>query len=378
MRGLKFLIEKEFKQMFRNPLIPNLIVLFPLLMMLVFPWAISFEVKDLRVDIVDNSHSTYSRRLIYKIAASNYFILNDTPYDFNSSMKKMDDGKTDVIIEIPSTFDEDIVKSNSASLGISVNSVNGTQGLLGSNYITQVINMFSEELRNELIGTLPPETVSKMMNAPRIDIVPQYLFNSSLDYKNFMIPGFMVLVLTIICGLLPALNIVSEKEIGTINQINVTPVSKVAFILAKLIPYWVVGFIVMIICVISVYLIYGLWPSGGVLALIISSIVYILSISGMGIITSNYSSTTQQASFLVMFFILILILLGGMFSPISSMPKWAQAIALVNPLTYITDAFRLLYLNGSTLSDVAKDLYALILIQFVLNGWAVMSYKKRG
>lgn len=188
----------------------------------------------------------------------------------------------------------------------------------------------------------------------------------------------MVLLLTLICGILPALNIVMEKENGTINQINVTPVNRIVFILAKLIPFWIIGLVVLIISASIAYLLYGLWPTGSMIAILISAIVFIISISGLGLIISNYSETLQQASFLVMFFILILILLGGMFTPISSMPTWAKLIGFVNPYTYLTTIFRMLYLNGSTLTDVSENLLALGVIAVILNGWAVLSYRKRG
>lgn len=378
MKTLRFLIEKEFKQMFRNPLIPRMIVGYPIMVLLVFPWAISFEVKNIKVDVVDHGKSVYSKRLTDKVAASRYFTLHDTPLDYQSAMLNMENGDTDVILEIPASFDRDIVKSRNATVGVAVNSVNGTQGLLGSNYMMQIVNDFSSELRGELMHTMPPRSRASLMNMPHVDIVPQYKYNPELDYKTFMIPGFMVLLLTLICGVLPAMNIVMEKENGTIQQINVTPVSRINFILAKLIPFWVVGLIVMIISVSAAYLLYGLWPAGSVTAVLFSAVVFILSISGLGIIISNYSDTMQQASFLVMFFILILILLGGMFTPVSSMPTWARAIAAVNPFTYLTSTFRMLYLNGSTLADVSRNLLALVSIAVVLNGWAVVSYKKRG
>ena len=378
MKTLKFLIEKEFKQMFRNPLIPRLIVLFPTMVLLVFPWAVSFEIKNIRVDVVDHSKSVYSKRLTDKIAASQYFILHDTPPDYNAAMLNMENDETDMILEIPASFDVDLVKRRESGVGVAVNSVNGTQGLLGSNYVMQIVNDFSSELRGELTQTLPPQTRVSFMRLKKMNIVPQYKYNPALDYKKFMIPGFMVLLLTILCGILPALNIVMEKENGTINQINVTPISKMNFILAKLIPYWAVGLVVMIISITLSFLIYGLWPGGGVVAVLISAIVFILSVSGLGIIISNYSETMQQASCLVMFFILILVLLGGMFTPVSSMPAWAQAIAAINPFNYLTTAFRMLYLNGSSLADVSGNLLALGAIAVVLNGWAVFSYKKRG
>lgn len=378
MKTLRFLIEKEFKQMFRNPLIPRMIVGYPIMVLLVFPWAVSFEVKNIKVDVVDHGKSVYSKRLTDKVAASRYFILHDTPLDYQSAVLNMESGDTDVILEIPASFDKDIVKSRNATVGVAVNSVNGTQGLLGSNYMMQIVNDFSSDLRVELMHTMSPQSRASLMNRPHVDIVPQYKYNPEFDYKIFMIPGFMVLLLTLICGVLPAMNIVMEKENGTIQQINVTPVTRINFILAKLIPFWVVGLIVMIISVSAAYLLYGLWPAGSVAAVLFSAVVFILSISGLGIIISNYSDTMQQASFLVMFFILILILLGGMFTPVSSMPAWARAIAAVNPFTYLTSTFRMLYLNGSTLADVSRNLLALVSIAVVLNGWAVISYKKRG
>lgn len=378
MKTIKFLIEKEFKQMFRNPLIPRMIVMYPIMVLLVFPWAVSFEVKNIKIDVVDHGKSVYSKRLIDKMAASKYFILHDTPPDYKSAMFNMENGDTDMIVEIPATFDKDIVKDKNSKVRVAVNSVNGTQGLLGSNYIMQIVNDFSSELRAELINTLPSQQRASLMSIPQVDIIPKYKYNPGLDYKNFMIPGFMVLLLTLICGILPALNIVMEKESGTINQINVTPVNRIAFILAKLIPFWIVGLVVMIISVFTAYLLYGLWPTGSILAVLISAVVFILSISGFGLIISNYSETLQQASFLVMFFILILILLGGMFTPVSGMPSWAQLIAAINPFSYLTETLRMIYLNGSTLADVSGKLLAMALIALFLNGWAVLSYKKRG
>ena len=376
MKTLKYLIEKEFKQMFRNTLIPKMIVMYPVMVLLVFPWAISFEIKNIRVDVVDHSKSVYSQRLTDKVAASHYFILNDTPPDYRTALQNMERGETDLILEIPASFDRDMVKSSSSGVGVAVNSVNGTQGLLGSNYMMQIVNDFSVDLRSELMHTIPRQASARPI--PQIQVVPQYRFNPEMDYKNFMIPGFMALLLTLICGILPALNIVSEKETGTIHQINVTPVSKIGFIIAKLIPYWVVGMIIMLISITVAWLMYGLWPPTGILTVLFAGIVFIFSISGMGIIISNYSETMQQASFLVMFFILIIILLSGMFTPVSGMPVWAQLIASANPFTYLTSSLRMLYLNGSTLRDVSGNLLILGIFALILNGWAVLSYRKRG
>src|SRR5690554_4776493 len=218
MKTLKFLVEKEFKQMFRNPLIPKLIILYPIMVLLIFPWAVSFEIKNIKIDVVDHSKSSYSKRLTDKIDASKYFILNDTPLDYKAAMLNMDNGETDMIIEIPASFDRDIIKSRTSSLGVAVNSVNGTLGLLGSNYIMQIVNDFSSELRNELVYTIPPESRENMLRRPKIDIIIQNKFNPELDYKNFMIPGFMVLLLTLYVAFYLHLILLWKKKMVLYNR----------------------------------------------------------------------------------------------------------------------------------------------------------------
>lgn len=378
MRNLKFLIEKEFKQVWRNPLILYMITLFPALVLLAFPWAINYEIKNIKIDIVDLNKTTLSQRLINKIASSKYFILNKTPLNYNDALTNMECGKTDMILEIPSTFEVDLMREQRADIGLAINSLNGTMGVLGSNYINNIVLDYSTELRSELLPKLLPHSAAKLSNNPKVNIAPLLKFNPKLDYKIFIIPSFFVLLLTIICGLLPALNIVLEKENGTIHQINVTPVSKFGFILAKLIPFWVIGLIVIIISAAIAYLMYGLLPAAGFFPVFLIGSIYIFSISGMGIIISNHSNNLQQASFLVMFFILIIVLLSGMFTPISSMPHWAQMIALINPYTYLTKSLRMLYLHGSTLSGISGDILMLGIFALILNLWAVLSYKKRG
>jgi ABC-2 type transport system permease protein len=310
-----------------------------------------------------------------KIDASAYFILNNVCLNYQAALTDLEDGKCDMILEIPASFDKDLMKEQSSSVFISANAVDGIRGSLGSSYLTHIVADFSADLRKELAARQVSVVLKQL---PQIEPVSQYRFNPMLDYKRYILPAFMVIIVTLICGILPAVNIVSEKEAGTINQINVTPVNKWEFILAKIIPYWIIGFILMAISVLVAYIVYGFWPAGNVILVLLVAIVFIFSISGMGIIISNYSNTLQQASFLVMFFILISVLLSGMFTPVSSMPYWAQLIAFANPLTYFTRALRMVYLNGSTLSDIVGDLAALLGFALLLNSWAVISYRKRG
>ena len=204
----------------------------------------------------------------------------------------------------------------------------------------------------------------------------QGLFNPNLNYKLYMIPALMAMLLTLICGFLPALNVVSEKEVGTIEQINVTPVPKFTFILAKLLPYWIVGFIVLTLCFVLAWLLYGIVPVGHFSMIYLLVIFFVLVMSGFGLVISNYSATMQQSMFVMFFFMLILMLMSGLFTPISSMPEWAQAITVFNPLKYFIEAMRMVYLKGSGLVDLLPEIGILSLFAVFFNSWAVISYRK--
>lgn len=369
---LKFLIEKEFKQIFRNSFLLKLIMGMPLMIMLVFPWAANQEVKNIKLSVVDNDHSAYSERMTQKITASGYFKLTDVSATNNDAMKSVESGNADIIFEIQDEFERNLVNEGTGRVMISANSVNGTKGILGSQYLLSILTDYAGELREEYGA----QNAGEQAEVPSFGVMPQYKFNPHLDYKVFMIPALMVMLLTLLCGFLPALNIVGEKEAGTIEQINVTPVKKLVFVVAKLIPYWIIGFIVLSICIGLAALIYGIYPVGSLVAIFIFSTIYIMVVSGFGLIVSNYSNTMQQAMFVMFFFIMIFILMSGLFTPTTSMPQWAQAITIFNPLKYFMQVMRLVYLKGSAFKEMIPQFLALCGFVVALNIWAVLSYKK--
>lgn len=367
---LKFLLEKEFKQIFRNSFLPRIIINMPVMILLVMPWAANQEIKNIKLSVIDNDHSSYSERLIHKITASGYFILEDVSNSNSEATKSIESGKVDIILEIRPEFEQNLIKSKSADVMISANAVNGTKAGLGSSYLATIVNDFSNELISE-----------SGINAEKgltsgIKIIPHNKYNAYLDYKVFMVPALIVMLLTMLTGFLPALNIVGEKESGTIEQINVTPVKRLTFILGKLIPYWIIGFVVLSICFILAVLIYGLSPIGSLLTIYLYTSIYILTVSGLGLVISNYSDTMQQAMFVMYFFMLILILLSGMYTPVSSMPVWAQMITKINPLSYFIQVMRSVYLKGSGIMDLLPQLLTLCGFACALNIWAIASYKK--
>lgn len=374
---IKFLIEKEFKQLFRNPFLPRMILIFPCMIMLLMPWAASLEIKNINLNVVDNDHSILSRKLVDKIGASTYFRLNGVSQSYNEGLKEIERGTADIILEIPRNFEKDWITGNSPHVLVAANAVNGTKGGLGSAYLSAIVAGYSTELI-EAQGSkslAKPISVNKQALA-NVEVTTLNLFNPNLDYKLFMVPALMVMLLTLLCGFLPALNIVSEKEVGTIEQINVTPIGKFTFILAKLIPYWVVGFLVLTLCFALAWLLYGIFPAGSFLIIYLFAVLFVLGISGFGIVISNYSATMQQAMFVMWFFLLILILMSGLFTPIRSMPQWAQWITVLNPLKYLMQVMRAVYLRGSVLSKLFPQLIALILFAVFFNSWAVKSYRK--
>ncbi|MFR6236875.1 MAG: ABC transporter permease [Parabacteroides distasonis] len=354
---IKYLIEKEFKQLLRNSFLPRLIFIFPCMIMLLMPWAANLEIKNIRMNIIDNDHSVISRRLVDKITASTYFQTTALPDSYEKGMEAIEAGTADLLLEIPRGFEKDWVNGGAANVLLAVNAVNGTKGGLGSSYLSAIVNDYGEELRTES-GTT---SFSADGNLPRIDILTQNLFNARLDYKLFMVPALMVMLLTMLCGFLPALNIVGEKEAGTIEQINVTPVGKFTFILAKLIPYWLIGFVVLTLC--FVFGMDTLWylSCGAFLGhLLFLHYICPCLYPAFGLVISNHSATMQQAMFVMWFCMLILILMSGLFTPIRSMPEWAQWITMLNPLKYFMQVMRMVYLKGSGFIDLLPQLGALL------------------
>ena len=339
---LKYLIQKEFIQIRRNSFLPKLIAVFPIMIMCVMPWVMQMEVKNIVVDVVDIDHTVESQRLIQQIAASNYFIFNGQKANYDEALKDIEKGRADVILEI-----------RDGKYLIAANAVNGTKGSMGSAYLSQIVNRAANTRASSLT-----------------------LYNKGQNYKLFMIPALFAIVVMLMTGFLPTLNIVGEKEAGTIEQMNVTPVSKWAFILSKLIPYWLIALFVITVCLLLAWLVYGITPSGSVWLIYVLAMLLALFFSSFGLIISNYSDTMQQAIFVMWFFVVMILLLSGLFTPTRSMPALAYLTTYINPMHYFIDAMRTVFIRGGTFANVAHQVIALLGIGLFMAAWAVQSYKK--
>jgi ABC-2 type transport system permease protein len=369
---LRYLIEKEFKQIKRNTFLPRMIFGLPIVALVIYPFAANFDVSNIKLSIVDHDKSSYSQELIQKVQASGYFKITDVSSQYEEALTSVELDESDLILEIPAHFQRDLTREQEASVMISANAVNVNKGGLGSAYVSAVINDFNTQIRTEL--TMGRVAVVQ----PGVEIVPLYRYNPTLKYEVFMVPALMVMVLAMICGFLPALNIVGEKESGTIEQINVTPIKKSVFILSKLIPYWIIGYFVLTIAMLIALFVWGLMPQGSVLTIYFFATLFIVAFSGFGLVISNYAVTIQQAMFMMFFFVLTFIFLSGLYTPVENMPIWAQRISDVSPLKYIIQVLRMVYLKGSDIRHLTSQLIALISFAFFFYGWAILSYRKRG
>lgn len=371
MRALLILLEKEFRQIFRNPAILRMMFLMPAVQLLIMPLAADYEVKNVKICIVDYDRSTYSQKLTSKIVASNYFQLVDYTDSYTKALERVENDEADLVLQIPASFERQLVKEDESTLFLALNAINGVKANLGGAYLRSIISDFNREVRLEWIQ------IPRYNPIPLIEINSVNWFNPLMNYRYFMVPGILVLLVTMVGAFLSALNIVKEKEIGTIEQINVTPIRKYQFILGKLIPFWVLGLVILTIGLFISWAFYGIIPAGNFLTIYIFAAVYLLAVLGMGLLVSTFANTQQQAMLLSFFMMMIFILLGGLYTSIDSMPQWAQTFTKFNPVAYFIEVMRMVVLKGSSLYDIRMHLGTVFLFGIVLNSFAVWNYRKR-
>lgn len=372
MKTILFIVQKEFRQIFRNKAMLPIIFVLPLLQLLILSNAASFEIKNIKFSYIDNDHSVASRELISKFQASNYFnIINSFPSKKEADFQ-MQTGKVDVILEIPNHFERDLIKENGTNLSVSINAIDGAAAGVENVYISQIINGFNQKIQTQLYQYNEADYVRPV----NIVTIPSFWYNNTLNYKTFMVPGILVLLVTMLTLFLSSMNVVREKEIGTLEQINVTPIKKYQFIVGKLFPFWVLGLVILTVGLIIAKVVFNVPILGNIGLIYFFTAVYLLVILGIGLIISNHTDTQQQAMFIAWFFSVVFILMSGLFTPIESMPVWAQNLTLLNPIRYFVEIIRMVMLKGATFSDISRPFFIIVFYAFALNGIAVWSYKK--
>ena len=367
MRRLAYLLEKEFKHIFRDKFMPKLIIMVPIIQLLILPFAADFEMKNINLGVIDRDGSALSKRLAEKSGASKYFNAEMLGPDYVAAMGLIEQNLADIVMEIPQDFEKDITNEGAANVLLSVNAINGMKGGLGAAYLNSIISDFSREITETSEPYMPPS---------RLQTLTEDRYNPHLSTKAFIVPGVMVFLLSLIGGILSSLNIVSEKEAGTMEQMNVAPISKITFIASKIIPVWIIGMALLTIAILIAYFVYGLFPEGSLAIIYGFAAIYLTAFTAFGLILSNYSSTAQQAMLSFIFFVMLFLLLGGIFTPISSMPVWAQNLTLLNPVRYFVETMRGVYLRGCGFADLLPQFYTICAFAIALNIYAVSSFRR--
>lgn len=371
MRTLLFILQKEFRQIFRDPAILRLIFVMPIIQLIILPMAADYEIKNINLAVADHDHSEYSRQLVNKITASGYFRLTNYSSAYGQALQQIEYDKADLILEIPAGFEKQLVREDEAKLLTAINAINGVKANLGGAYLNSIIKDYNKLVRTEWIQ------FPRFNPEPVIEVVSSNRYNPQMNYKFFMVPGILALLLTMIGTNLTAINIVREKEIGTIEQLNVTPIKKIHLILGKLIPFWILGLMVLGVGFIIARIFYGIIPVGSFVTIYVFAAIYLLAVLGLGLLISSYSATQQQAMLVSFFVLMIFVLMSGLYTSIDSMPDWAKWITKMNPVSYFIEVMRMVVLKGSTLADISRQLYTISFFAIVVNIWAVYSYRKR-
>ncbi|HEY9429651.1 MAG TPA: ABC transporter permease [Gemmatimonadaceae bacterium] len=380
MRALRFLLRKEFLQIFRDRTIVTMLFVMPLAQMLILANAATFEVKSARLYVVDHDHTPMSRGVVERLVASRRFVPTGASQSQALADEAMLGRKIDAILVIPDGFERDIVRRRSAPVQLVLNAEDGAAAAVTQSYASRILADYSAELGAEVSPMLA--SVGARVEAPprhgsgTIDVRQRGWYNAELDYTDFMVPGILVVLVTMVGTLLTAMNIVREKESGTLDQLNVTPVRRSTFIAAKLIPLWSLALLDLALGLFLAWLVFHVPMRGSLVIVFFAAGVYLVAALGIGLWISTVAETQQQAMFVTFSIMLIYILMSGLFTPVSGMPEWAQWIAEASPITHFVQLMREVLLKGAGLADVAGQIGILAITGVVVLTLAVLQYRK--
>lgn len=389
MRTTLYLIRKEFLQIFRNKFISKAIFAVPIVQMLLLVPAVTFEIKNVNLCVVDMDLSASSRSLVNRLEGSSFFRVNQHSFSLEEAENLLHRTRCDMILHIPSGFGRELVRDQCSRVMVTANAINASTAQLSWAYLNGVLRDYNVELMADMTGnvmvtgstgsagiTRTGGTVVLPEAPTRITVTNRYWYNEMLNYNWFMLPGILGILVTAIGFLLAGLNLVREKEVGTIEQINVTPVKKVQFMAAKMVPFLLIGLVDLSLGLAIGKLVFHIPFEGSLGLLFLGSAIFLVAVLGLALFISTFSSTQQQFMFVAFFFMIIFILMSGVFTPVESMPLWAQKINLANPLVYLMRINRMVMLKGSAFSDIIGNIYALTIIAVLFMGFAVWKYRK--
>jgi len=377
MKKLIFLLSKEFRQIRRNPFMIRAIIAVPVLQMLILVPAVTFEVKRIDLAVIDNDRSQASRELVAKLTGSSFFVVAATPATVTEAESMLFSGDADIALVIPPDFSEGLAGVTRPRLQMLVDAVNATSAQLSWSYLTSVVRDFNRDVIVST-GMMPGNTAALSGGSvPGISVSPRYWYNPTLNYKYYMLPGILVILITAIGLMMSGLNLVREKESGTIEQINVTPVMKWQLIASKIIPFFIIGLLDLALGLSIGWLAFNIPFEGSLLLFFACAAIFLVAVLGLALFFSTMASTQQQFLFVAFFFVMIFILMSGIFTPTESMPLWAQQFNWVNPVAYLMRINRMVMLKGSGFSDIMRDMGMLTVLAISFLTLAIRAYRKR-
>lgn len=370
MKTILYILQKEFIQIFRNKTMLPMIFLMPFVQLLILVNAATLEMKDIDMYVVDQDLSTSSRQLVSKFEGSPFYNIVDRSFNVKEGKKRLFTNEADLVLTIPNNFERNLKNEGESDIQLLINAINGTAAGLINAYSSSVIADFNKNIISQWVNK------PQIAQANPIDIVYSYWYNPEMNYKIYMVPGILVILVTIISLFLTAMNIVREKEMGTIEQINVTPIKKYQFIIGKLLPFLIIALIELAFGLFLGKILFDVPLVGSIPLLFGFTVVYLLVILGFGLFLSVISESQQQVMFVVFFFMLVFILMSGIFTPTESMPDWANKVNVINPIAYFMRVIRMIMLKGSGFKDILPEFYSLLFYAIISLSLAVWRYRK--
>jgi ABC-2 type transport system permease protein len=367
-RTLRVLLQKELRQVFRDRFMVAQLLLMPMVQLILLGNAATFEVKEARMFVVDQDHSQMSRAIVQKLEGTRRFVLVGSSVSMKPANDAILSRNAGMILGIPAGFESDIVNTGTGHVQLILNAEDGAAAGVTSSYVSRILAVYSRGVTVEL----KPEV--RAIGA--IDVRGRGWFNPELDYRHYMVPGILVQLITVVGTLMTAMNIVREKEIGTLEQLNVTPLSRGVFIAAKLLPMVGIALVELTIGLLIARYIFGVPMRGSITLVYAAALLYLVGALGIGLWISTIVETQQQAMFVTLFIVMIYLLMSGLFTPVRSMPNWAQWMAEANPVKHFIELVRAVLLKGATIGEVRREIFGLSAIGIAALTLAVRQYHK--
>ncbi len=356
MKRIKHIVRKEFKQIFRDKMMLRAMVVMPFIQLFVMGHAITFDVHNVPLLVRDMDQSASSRLLLEKVRASGRFDFCDYENDPNTIKSRFEHYRASVALSIPRDFERDLLRGDRPQVQVLVDGTDSNSSNIAQSYLLRIAAEFESQMRSEHnIGRQGPAQKTRLV-LPSI----RTWFNPNLESKYYMLPGIVAILLTMTTSMLAGLNIVREREIGTLEQLNVTPIRPWELILGKLLPFFILSFVMLMGALLVIRVYYGVPMAGSLWLLLAFSVVFLLSTLGLGLFVSTLTGTQQEALFIIWAFNIFGILMSGMMAPIENMPPFVQNLSYLNPVRYYMSIIRDIYLKGSGMGYLWKDGLALV------------------